>query len=195
MDDSLCRKLFSGLPVLNCGRVILRPYRDADAKDFNEYMREEETARYLLWSPHFNLQDTKGYVDFMLRNYRKNLPSDWAVVLRETGKVIGNCGFTSVETRNECAELGYVLSPAYWGRGLMREAMEGVLSVCFGQLQAHRAVLRIMEENERSRRFAERMGFRLEGTFSRSLLVKGEYRSICVYAMLEDEYRERTRGD
>ena len=190
MNDRLYKKLFSGMPEVDCGRVILRPYRESDVCDFNEYMREESVAQYLTWYPHLNLHDTKGYVEFMIRNYRKCIPSDWAVVLKKTGKVIGNCGFTSVDLHNECAELGYVLSRAYWGQGLMDEAMAGVLSVCFDVLEAHRAILRIMEGNEHSRAFAERNGFRLEGTFVNSAFIKGGYRTVCVYAMLEQEYRQ-----
>ncbi len=191
MNDKIYKKLFSSLPEVDCGRVLLRPYRESDAKDFNEYMREDRAAEYLMWYPHLNLHETKGYVEFMLRNYRKCLPSDWAVVLKENGKVIGNCGFTSVEMKHECAELGYVLSPSYWGRGLMDEAMKGVMAVCFEQLEAHRAILRIVDENIHSKALAERLGFRLEGRMFNSFFMKGGYRTICVYAMLEQEYAER----
>ena len=191
MNDLQYKKLFSHMPTVECGRVCLRPYREDDVRDFNEYMREEAVARYLTWYPHLNLQDTKGYVEFMLRNYKKALPSDWAVVEPVSGKVVGNCGFTSVDLRNETAELGYVLSPAYWGQGLMADAMAATLYVCFEILEAHRATLRIMDGNTHSRDFAERMGFRSEGLAVDAQFIKGEYRSIWNYAMLEQEYRSR----
>ncbi len=189
MNDLLHKKLFAHMPTVECGRVRLRPYRESDVKDFNEYMSEEAVSRYLTWYPHLNLQDTKGYVDFMIRNYKKALPSDWAVEEPVSGKVIGNCGFTSVDIKNEAAELGYVLSPAFWGRGMMSDAMTAVLFVCFNVLEAHRAYLRIMDGNEHSRAFASRMGFRNEGLSVSSAFIKGEYRSVWTYAMLEQEYR------
>ena len=191
VNDQLCKNVFSDMPILEYEHILLRPYRDSDVRDFNEYMREDEVARYLSWSPHLNLHETKGYVSYMIHCYRKARPSDWAVVLKENGKVIGNCGFTSVDVRNESAELGYVLSPFYRGKGYMKEAMNGVLHVCFDWLQAHRAYLRILDGNDPSRGFAERLGFRPEGLLVNAEFIKGEYRSVWIYAMLEQEYARR----
>lgn len=188
MNDLLYKKLFAHMPTVEYGKALLRPYRDSDVRDFNEYMCEEPVSRYLMWYPHLNLQDTKGYVEFMIRNYKKALPSDWAVVDPATGKVIGNCGFSNVDLRSESAELGYVLSPAFWGKGIMDDAMTGVLHVCFEILEAHRAFLRILDGNGHSRAFAERMGFRCEGLSVSSVFIKGEYQSVWNYAMLEQEY-------
>ena len=191
MNDQLHKMLFAHMPTVDCGRVRLRQYRESDVADFNEYMSEEAVSRYLTWYPHLNMQDTKGYVEFMIRNYRKALPSDWAVEEPVSGKVIGNCGFTSVDIRNETAELGYVLSPAFWGTGLMTDAMDAVLYVCFNVLEAHRAYLRILDGNDHSRAFASRMGFRCEGLSVSSAFIKGEYKSVWTYAMLEQEYRNK----
>lgn len=188
MNDLLYRNLFSALPELSTERLLLRPYREEDACDVNEYTSHEEVSRYLRWAPHLNLRETKGYIEFMRKRYQKGLHADWAIVLRSTGKVIGNCGFTSVDITNECCELGYVLSPAYWGKGYMDEAFSAVLSVAFRSLEANRVVLRILEGNEHSCRFALRHGFRLEGREVASLMVKGSYRTVLQYAMLKSEY-------
>ena len=190
MNDLLYRNLFSALPELSTERLLLRPYRDEDACDVNEYTSTEEVSRYLRWTPHLNLRETKGYIEFMRKRYQKGLHADWAIVLKSTGKVIGNCGFTSVDVTNECCELGYVLSPAYWGKGYMDEAFSAVLSVAFRTLESNRVVLRILEGNEPSCRFALRHGFRLEGREVDSLMVKGSYRTVLQYAMLKSEYEK-----
>lgn len=191
MDDHLYRKLFSDLPTLYTERLVLRKFRTDDLYDVNEYCCKEEVPRYLMWTPHLNLKETQGYLDFMIKRYRKGQNSDFAIALQGSGKVIGNCGFTSVDLQNECCEIGYVLSSDYWGKGYMDEAFEALLSVAFSRLKAHRAVLRILDGNDHSVAFALRHGFREEGTERNALFVKGEYRTFRRFAMLEEEYLER----
>lgn len=189
MDDLLYRRFFSDLPELRTERLLLRRLRNADVYDVNEYACGEEVPRYLLWTPHLNLRETQGYLEFLQKRYRKGLHSDWGIELN--GKIIGTCGFSSVDIPNESCELGYVLSPRYWGKGYMDEAFEAVLEAAFDRLQAHRVTLRILEENRPSERFALRHGFRLEGKSVDALYVKGAYRTVCHYALLRDEYANR----
>lgn len=189
MDDLLYRRFFSDLPELRTERLLLRKLRSVDVYDVNEYASLEEVPRYLLWTPHLNLRETQGYLEFLQKRYRKGLHAEWGIELQ--GKIIGTCGFANVDLPNECCELGYVLSPRYWGKGYMDEAFEAVLETAFGRLQANRAVLRILEGNDPSIRFAERHGFRFEGKSVDALLVKGAYRTVHYYALLKREYDRR----
>lgn len=191
MDDLLYRRFFSDLPELLTDRLLLRKLRSTDVYDVNEYASREEVPRHLLWTPHLNLRETQGYLEFLQKRYRKGLHSDWGVQLRDSGKVIGTCGFSAVDIPNESCELGYVLSPSYWGKGYMDEAFEAVLGAAFDRLQAHRVTLRILEGNDPSERFALRHGFRFEGKSVDGLFVKGAYRTVCHYALLQEEYARR----
>ncbi len=191
MNDLLYRKLFSSLPVLQTERLVLRRMTQSDLLDVNEYASDETVSRYLRWTPHLNLHETKGYIEFMQKRYRKGLHAEWAVALADTDKVIGTCGFSAVDLQNETCELGYVLSTAYHNQGYMTEAFCAVLKVAFDSLQAHRVTLQILQGNEASVRFAERNGFRLEGVLQKALLIKGEYRTVLQYAMLREEYESR----
>ena len=188
MNDLLYRKLFSSLPILRTERLILRKMTRDDLLDINEYASDERLSRFLRWTPHLNLQETKGYIEFMQKRYRKGLHAEWAVALASTGKVIGTCGFSAVDLANETCELGYVLSNAYRKKGYMSEAFCEVLKIAFEVLQAHRVTLQILEGNDDSVRFAERIGFRLEGTAKKALMIKGEYCTVLHYAMLREEY-------
>lgn len=191
MDDLLYRRFFSDLPELRTERLLLRKLRSADVYDVNEYASREEVPRHLLWTPHLNLRETQGYLEFLQKRYRKGLHSDWGLQLQSSGKIIGTCGFSAVDIPNESCELGYVLSPLYWRNGYMSEAFEAVLETAFERLQAHRVTLRIMEGNYPSECFARRHGFRFEGKSVEALYVKGAYRTVCHYALLREEYARR----
>lgn len=188
MDDLLYRRLFSDLPEIETERLLLRKLTQKDLYDVNEYASDEQVSEYLRWTPHLNLRETQGYIEFMQKRYRKGLHAEWGVSLAGSGKVIGTCGVSAVDIANETCELGYVLSSAYCGQGYMTEAFRAVLRTVFGTLQAHRAVLQILEGNTASVRFAERNGFRREGIAKQALLIKGEYRTVLQYAMLREEF-------
>lgn len=80
---------------------------------------------------------------------------DWAVELKENGKMIGTIGVVKLDPKNEKAEVGYVLHKNYWGRGLMTEALDQVLKFCFETMKLNRieAVHRL--ENRSSGRVME----------------------------------------
>ncbi len=188
MNDKAMRKLFADLPTLSAGRTVLKKVEMKDAWDLFAYASLDETSKFLMWGPHVNIDESRGQIEWLQHRYKRGMCADWGVYHRDTLKLIGTVGFASVDAQNDRAELGYVLSPLYQGRGYMGEAVERVLSLAFEYLELNRIELRIMQGNLRSAHFAERHGFRYEGTCVRELLIKGEYRDIMHYALLKEQY-------
>ena len=87
-------------------------------------------------------------------------------------------------------EIGYILAPLYWRRGLMSEAVRIFVAYCFKNLDTHRVEAMIQPENVASIRLAERLGFRREGVLRDRQLVDGSYRTVAMYALLANEFRE-----
>jgi ribosomal-protein-alanine N-acetyltransferase len=82
--------------------------------------------------------------------------------------MVGTCGFTSFNCSSDSAEVGYVLNPEYWGKGIATEALTKVLEFGFDQLKLHRIEAKFIKENERSR----------QKTFARGIWLS--VRRICV---------------
>ncbi len=181
--------LFAKPPILETERLILRKMAVSDHKDMFEYSARPETSRYLLWSPHPSPFYTKRYLTWLQGQYRGGKFYDFAVVEKESGKMLGTCGFTSFHIPNNSAEVGYVLNPDFHGKGYATEALTKLMEFGFRTLYLHRLVARIMVENIASRRVAEKCGFRHEATHIDEMLVKGEYRTIAEYAILSSEFR------
>ena len=104
--------------------------------------------------------------------------------------MIGTCGFSSFDESNNAAEVGYVLSPDYWRQGIATEALFRVMRFGFEELELHRIYARIMEGNTASEAVARKCGMRHEATLCKALLVKGEYRTIKIYAVLREEFQK-----
>ena len=188
MDDRKYKSVFANLPILETERLIMKKIEMKNAYDMYSYASEYEVSRFLLWTPHVNLDETKGLIEYLVRQYKRGSCFDWGLNLKESGEFVGTCGFASVDMKNNKAEIGYVLSHRYRGKGYMTEAVNEVLRVAFILLGLNRVEARIMEGNQASIRFAAAKGFRHEGTAINSLLVKGEYKTIHQYAMLSRDY-------
>ena len=185
--ESLFR-IFSHMPELETERLYLRAARVSDAEDMFAYAKDPEVTKYLLWQPHADSTYTRRYLEYLAGRYRIGAHFEWVMVSKETGRMIGTCGFAKIDTANNAGELGYVLNPAYRGTGLVAEAARRVMEFGFSVLSLHRIEARFMIENTASRRVMEKLGMRFEGVQRSSMLVKGLYRDIGVCSILRGEF-------
>lgn len=110
----------------------------------------------------FDRVQTEQWVRRNLDHQREYGYGLFAVVLRTSGGVIGNCGLTHMKLKDEpVLELGYDLRSAYWGQGLATEAALSARDYAFDTLEVSRLVGLIREGNHRSRRVAEKVGMSL----------------------------------
>lgn len=189
MDNYQYRKIFSDLPVLETERLILKKIEPSNANDMYAYASLDQVTRYLLWTPHLNIEETKGYIEYLQKQYRKGNYADWGLNCKADGTFIGTCGFSNMDFTNNKGELGYVLSPSYQGKGYMKEAVGEILKLSFNELGLERIELRIMEGNTASLKFAKSMGFKLEGITRKSLYLRGEYKTLHHYSLLKEEFK------
>lgn len=188
MKKETIYNLFSHIPTLETPRLILRAMKVSDAPDMYAYARLPAVTEYLLWSPHESIRHTTDYLTYVSQRYRTGDFFDWAIVDRQSGHMIGTCGFTSFRFESDVGEIGYVLNPAYQGQGLCTEAIRRVMRFGFEELGLHRIEARFMEGNVRSLRLMERVGMRLEGYARESMKVRGTFRTIGTCAILAGEY-------
>lgn len=182
---------FSRLPVLQTPSLILRPMRMSDAEDIYSYSSDPEVARYVLWDPHRSLRDTRAYIRYMRSLYRNALPSSWAVVLRDTGRVVGSIGFMWVSPENASAEVGYSYARPVWNRGIATEALRAVLDSAFLSLPLNRIEAQRDLRNPASGRVMEKCGMIREGILRARLLNKGEYVDVALSAILRSDWEAR----
>lgn len=183
-------ELFSKMPTLETERLILRKMRPSDRSDMFEYACLDDVTRYLLWQPHSDDEYTLQYLRYIESRYKSGSFYDWAVVLKDSGKMIGTCGFTRFDHESDCAEIGYVINPRYRGMGIAAEAAREVVRFGFERLALHRIEARFMYGNEASLRVMQKLGMKFEGYHRDAMLVKGSYRTIGVSSILRNEYEK-----
>lgn len=148
--------------ILSTERLILRVWKETDLDEFYEYASEEGVGEMAGWKHHDSIDITWN----ILQNFinKKNV---FAIVNRESNKVIGSLGlhYSWVNKNDAYAhlnmkEIGYVLSKAHWGKGIMAEAVLTVIGHCFHQYEFDALTISHFTTNTQSKRVIEKCGFK-----------------------------------
>ena len=173
---------------LETERLILDKWSVKDAPDLFAYAKNPNVGPAAGWEPHKSVAHSKS----IIRNvFKPN--GTWKIVWRKTGKPIGTIGLTADRRRQDpgSRELGYSLDEAFWGRGIMGEAVEAVLAYAFAEMGLTMVSVATGKDNEKSRRVIEKAGFRYEGTERRSFrMYDGSFLDERVYSLLKEEWKE-----
>jgi RimJ/RimL family protein N-acetyltransferase len=117
-----------------------------------------------------------------------------AVVPRDGGgAVVGHVTLIWTSREHRQGEVGFIFHPDSQGHGFATEAATALLPLGFEGLGLHRIVGRCDARNTASARVLVRLGMRREAHLIENELVKGEWTSELVYAILESEWRRRAQ--
>lgn len=175
-------------PVLETGRLILRPMTLEDARDVFLYASDPEVTRHVMWEKHRSPEDSRRFLQQVVEGYARG-ELLWGVVLREEHRLIGSCGYDGSWVReHRRAEIGYVLSRDCWRKGYMTEAVLEMIRYGFENMGLNRVIARCFAENRASERVMQKAGMTFEGTQREHVFVKGAYRDLKLYSMLRREF-------
>lgn len=143
--------------ILEAKRLILREMTQDDLPALQGILQDEETM--YAYNGAFDEAETQAWLDRQLSRYAQYGFGLWAVVLKESGGMIGQCGLTMQPWRgDEVLEVGYLFNRAFWHHGYATEAARGCMEYAFDRLGAREVCSIIRETNLPSRRVAERNG-------------------------------------
>ena len=180
------------LPVIETKNLILRQIEDSDALDMLEYAHLDYVGPMAGWEPHANISHTKLVIKNFNRKSELGYLGVFAIVLKDSKKMIGTIELhTYVE--NFKAELGYTISPAYWGHGYAVEASIEVLKWGFNTLKLKRIECTCFTTNHNSIRVCEKLHFPFEGVRRKGYrLYNGLIGDLACYAMTDDDFKKIT---
>ena len=145
--------------LLTTDRLTLRPWRESDLPDFYEYASVDGVGQMAGWNPHRNVEESKMILSRFINGKR-------VFALEHQGKAIGSLGIEEYSEKNYPEldelygrEIGYVLSKAYWGEGLMPEAVMAVINWLFTEEKLDFITVGHFDYNAQSRRVIEKCGF------------------------------------
>ncbi|MDT3428465.1 ribosomal-protein-alanine N-acetyltransferase [Paenibacillus forsythiae] len=177
-------------PGLTGRRLRLRAMRWEDADALLRCWSHPESAYWLGIRPLTSREDAEELIRLLLEMERGEESLRWSIEL-SGGEVIGSCGYNNWQLQGAFrGEVGCELSPAFRGRGYMREAL--ALALCYGfeEMGLNRVEAQCHPANLRSGRLLASLGFRREGTLREYRHTPSGFQDVDLYALLRREWRD-----
>lgn len=180
-------------PLASTDRLILRRFMPEDFAAYSAYSSLPEIYRFLYRDP--------PSPDAMRERFDARLDSPFredgdtllcAAVRREDDALVGDVSLTFANKAARQAEVGYIFSPAYAGKGYATEAVAAIITLGFETFGFHRIFARLDAKNAGSVGVVERLGLRREALLIESDRFNGVWGDECVYAVLSREWAART---
>ncbi len=180
-----------GTQTLRTERLILRRFALSDAQAvYDNWASDARVTRFLSWQPHASVEVTRGILNDWCTLYANPAYYHWGIEYE--GQLIGGISVVRQSDKNEVAELGYCIGHAFWGRGIVAEAVGAVIDYLFREVDVHRVEIHHATDNPASGRVAEKCGLVSEGILrSSSKIGTGEFKDIRVWGILRDEWEAR----
>jgi [ribosomal protein S5]-alanine N-acetyltransferase len=182
--------------VLETHRLLLRDFVPFDWDAINMVLSDAEVTRYMHFA-YWNEEKRRAWFEECIANSQQPDPDvyNWAISLKDTGKVIGWLGIGSAShpTMERERDFGYVLNRHFWRRGIMTEAVRAVLAYEFEVLGTLRVFATCETGNIGSARVMEKAGMHYEGTVQ-GMDFEGNWANRHRYALHAHEYRSRDYG-
>jgi RimJ/RimL family protein N-acetyltransferase len=180
-------------------RLMIRPPRAGDGAEVNAAIRETyvELHQWMEWADHLpEVAETEAN---RCRAHEQFLAGeDFSVqaYLKTTGELAVCAGFHAMDWKVPKFQIGYWCRARYVGQGYVGETVRALTQIGFEIMKVNRIEIRCDERNERSRRVAERAGYRLEGRFTNDMIAPdGELRHTLIFALTPDTFRQGAGGN
>ncbi len=171
--------------------LYLRNLKKKDWKDIHHYAARKEVSQYQIWGPNTE-QDTLAYVEGVLKDEKVTPQTRFVQVAvdEQTDRVVGAGEIIIKSFAHRSGEVGYILHPDYWGKGIGTLLGGAMIERGFSVLNLHRIQATCGPENLSSQGVLTKIGMTLEGKIRHHLKVKDGWRDSLIYGLLEDEWRK-----
>jgi ribosomal-protein-alanine N-acetyltransferase len=148
------------VPEIETARLRLRRFTPNDFDALFQIFSNPQVTKYFGEGDTPSKEETfsllNKYIDLYWQEYHLG---KWAVVHRESGKLIGFCGYTMLR---KIPEMAYLIDQDYWGVGLATEAAYASLRYAFEIMKVELVTAYTRPENKASQRVLEKIGMTYE---------------------------------
>lgn len=150
--------------VLETERLLLRRMEQGDYDDLAEILQDSDVM--YAYGHAFEDAEVQSWLDRQKQRYQTDGYGLWAVILKKTGEMIGQCGLTQQDwSGTSVLEIGYLFKKQFWHNGYASEAAQGCRAYAFEKLGANEVYSIIRDTNFASMNVAIRNGMLVRGRF------------------------------
>jgi ribosomal-protein-alanine N-acetyltransferase len=175
---------FSPFPVIETERLVLDRVTEADLKEVFDLRSNPETMKYIPRPLVKNDEDALEHIKMIDEKIENNTGINWGIRLKGDTKLLGIIGFYRMQPENYRAEIGYMLSPDFHGKGIVPEAVNVLINFGFKNLNLHSIEAVIDPENYASEKVLQKCGFVKEAHLREAEFWEGKFLDKVVYSLL-----------
>ncbi|MCY3604294.1 MAG: GNAT family protein [Gammaproteobacteria bacterium] len=189
-------------PYLPHGKILsrLKEFRIDASTRLRELTGDDAGALYALvdsnrnylrqWLPWVDMQ--KGPLDSaqFIESARNDNQAGVALTLgiEHQGDIAGVIAFHELDRDNRQTSMGFWISSSHQGKGIVSSSCKRLIEHAFTDLGLNRVVMKIAEDNARSRRVAERLGLACEGVSKQWEWLYDHFVNQVIYAITADQW-------
>lgn len=175
-----------GTKILESERLILRRFKETDAKEIYEGYVNQEGFLYYANKEKRSLDEEILSLKGIDEKYKNNDYYNWLITLKENNKIIGAINLR-VNDYNESLEFNYAIDKRYKNNGYMTEALNLVKDYCLNELKVNRLFGGCEINNIGSKRVMEKCLFVYEGTLRNYLKLRDGYHDMHLYSIIRNK--------
>jgi ribosomal-protein-alanine N-acetyltransferase len=179
---------FAPFPNLETNRLNLRRLKSEDVDEIFVLRSNPEIMQFIPRPLMKTKEEALEFISVMDTNVNNNNVINWAITTKEDDQLIGMIGFYRMKPENYRAEVGYILSPEFHGKGIITEALEKVIQFGFEEMGLNSIEAVIDPENFGSEKVLLKNNFVKEGHFKEHTFFEGEFLDSIFYSLLKKNY-------
>ena len=166
-------------------RLTLRSAREDDLEAIHAVLSDPRATRWWSTPPHDSLDQTHDWLEGMIANTAAGAAD---FVVEYSGRVVGKAGCW------KAPDVGYILHPDVWGRGLASEALGAVIDHVFATTDLDTLTADVDPNNAASIKLLERLGFVRTGEAKAIWHIGGQWMDSLYYGLQRSRWQMRREG-
>ncbi len=179
-----------GTVKMETERLVLRRFVEDDADlMFSNWASDEKVTEYLRWQAHSSVDVTKNILNDWVKLYENKNFYQWAIVIKETGQLIGTISAVEVKEELNIVHVGYCIGRNWWSKGIVTEAFSILISFFFNKVAVNRIESQHDPLNIGSGRVMVKCGLQYEGRLRQADISNKGIVDADMYSILHSEYK------
>jgi RimJ/RimL family protein N-acetyltransferase len=179
---------FTPFPFIRTQSLLLRQIKHSDLNEIFFLRSDERVMKYLDRPKAKTTADAYEFIQKIIESEKSNEGVTWGITIKNEFKLIGTIGFWRIRKEHYRAEVGYILHPDYWGKGIMQEALTEVINYGFKVMKLHSIEADVNPENTASIKLLEKNGFTREAYYKENYFFNGKFVDTVIYSLLINDY-------
>jgi len=180
-------------PVLESNRLVLKKLTHNYIDEVYNHFSDEQVNKYVDFESAQSLEDAKEIIDWGLNLFQNNNGILWGIFKKDKEVFLGQINYVLKADDNfnrniHRAEIGFDLTPVFWGNGYMSEAIKVCNTFIFDEMNINRIEAIVHSLNTKAHKILESIGFKKEGILREYVQYKGEFWDMLYYSLLKKEW-------